>query len=318
MEPARRPDVVTDSPVPTLGSSVSGAGAGQPTGPGPGRRGSRSDSMPVQPERPEALTEPRPSPRLILPPPAPRASRMGWAWRHGPTWLTAIGAVVISALLARLVIGAPYDQRGGLGVGGLVLVGAVVVLVMRRVLRRGATSPFVAAAGAPPPREEPPAPPTDLERGIDAIRRADRGFDPAAFAGYAGMMFRDVEAAFGTRDAGSLRDRLTPEMHAELQTFCDGLRTAGRSVRVDEVDVGARVTEAWQDGDRDYVTACVVGSILGHVVDDATRAVVSGSRKTPSAVTAFLTFTRPAGLNFWRLSLIQEAGSASFPGPCPG
>ena len=289
------------------------------TGPGPGRRGSRSDSTPVQPERPEALAKPRPSPRLILPPLAPRASRPEWAWRHGRTWLTAIGAVVIGALLARLLVGAPDDQSRGLGVGGLVLVGAVVVLVVRRVLRRGATSPFVAAAaGAPPPREEPPAPPTDLERGIDAIRRADRGFDPAAFAGYAGMMFRDVKAACGARDAGPLRDRLTPEMHAELQTFCDGLRTAGRSVRVDEVDVGARVTEAWQDGDRDYVTACVVGSILGHVVDDATRTVVSGSRKTPSAVTAFLTFTRPAGLNFWRLSLIQNAGSASSLGPRSG
>jgi predicted lipid-binding transport protein (Tim44 family) len=131
------------------------------------------------------------------------------------------------------------------------------------------------------------------------------------------MMFRDVKAACGARDAGPLRDRLTPEMHAELQTFCEGLRTAGRSVRVDEVDVGARVTEAWQDGDRDYVTACVVGSMLDHVVDDATRTVVSGSRKTPSAVTAFLTFTRPAGLNFWRLSLIQNAPSASSLGPRP-
>lgn len=229
---------------------------------------------------------------------------------------------MLAALLVRLVVGAVYDYPGGgVSVRGLVLVGAVFVLVLavRRALRRGATPPLVAAAGgARPPREEPPAPPTDLERGIDTIRRADRGFDPVAFAGYAGMTFRDVKAACCARDAGSLRDRLTPEMHAELQTFCDGLRTAGRSVRFDEVDVVARVTEAWQDGDRDYVTACVVGSMLDHVVDDATRTVLSGSRTTPSAVTAFLTFTRPAGLNFWRLSLIQNPGSASSLPPRPG
>jgi predicted lipid-binding transport protein (Tim44 family) len=95
-------------------------------------------------------------------------------------------------------------------------------------------------------------------------------------------------------------------MYAELLAFCDGLRTAGRSVRVDEVDVVAEITEAWQDGDQDYVTACVAGSILSHTVDDATRAVVSGSRTKSSAVKAFLTFTRPAGLNFWMLSIIQE------------
>jgi hypothetical protein len=58
--------------------------------------------------------------------------------------------------------------------------------------------------------------------------------------------------------------------------------------------------------------------MLDHVVDDATRTVVSGSRTTPSAVTAFLTFTRPAGLNFWRLSLIQNPGSASSLPPRPG
>ena len=72
------------------------------------------------------------------------------------------------------------------------------------------------------------------------------------------------------------------------------------------MDVEAQVTEAWQDGDQDHLTACVTGSILSHTVDTASGVVVSGSRTTASAVEAFLTFTRPAGLNFWMLSIIQE------------
>jgi predicted lipid-binding transport protein (Tim44 family) len=107
------------------------------------------------------------------------------------------------------------------------------------------------------------------------------------------------------REPGGLRDRLTPEMYAELLAFCEGLRAAGRSVRFAEVDVRAEITEAWQDGDRDYVTACVVGSLVSDTVEDATGTVVGGLRAQPTAVEAYLTFTRPAGLNFWMLSIIQ-------------
>lgn len=274
----------------------------------PGRRGSRSDSMPVQPARPLALAESRPAPSIIPPSPAHPVSRPVWAPFPGRTWLPTLAGLVVGGLLVRLLFGAFSDQGGGVGVAGLVLVSAVVVLAGRWVLRRRATRRSRAAvADSPPPRKEAASlPPTDVERGIQAIRRADRGFQPAALAGYAGMTFRDVQGARVARETGPLRDRLTPEMYAELGASCDGLRTAGRSVRVDEVDVGAEITEAWQDGEQDYVTACVAGTILGHTLDDATGRVVSGSRTKPSAVTAFLTFTRPAGLNFWRLSIIQE------------
>jgi predicted lipid-binding transport protein (Tim44 family) len=274
----------------------------------PGRRGSRSHSMPVQPERPVVLAESQPSRPIIPTPPAHQASRLVWTPVSGRTWLVTIAGLIAGGVLLRLLFGTISEQGGGAGVAGLVLVGAAVVFAVRRVLHRRAEPRSMAAvADTPPPRKEPASlPPTDFERGIQAIRRADRGFQPAAFAGYAGMTFRDVEGARVAREAVPLRDRLTPEMYAELGASCDRLRTAGRSVRVDEVDVGAEVTEAWQDGEQDYVTACVAGTILGHTLDDATGSVVSGSRTKPSAVTAFLTFTRPAGLNLWRLSIIQE------------
>ena len=108
-------------------------------------------------------------------------------------------------------------------------------------------------------------------------------------------------------DASALRDRVTPAMYSELEAHGERLRTSGRSVGVAAVDVTAEVTEAWQDGNRDYVTACVAGSMQCHTVDAATGRVVVGSPAVPVPVEAFLTFTRPAGLSFWMLSLIQGA-----------
>jgi predicted lipid-binding transport protein (Tim44 family) len=55
------------------------------------------------------------------------------------------------------------------------------------------------------------------------------------------------------------------------------------------------------------VTAYVAGSMLSQTLEDATGHVVEGSRTASTAVEAFLTFTRPAGLNFWMLSIIQGA-----------
>jgi predicted lipid-binding transport protein (Tim44 family) len=239
--------------------------------------------------------------------PADLAVRSVRDWLPDRTWMAPVAGLAAGGLLARLLFGELHHQASGIGVGELMLFGAVVLLVAGLMLRRRAKPPRMAAvAVVPPPRAEPtPVAPVDLDRGVHAIRRADRGFDPARFAGYAAMMFRDVEGARMARDAGRLRDRLTPEMYAELLAFCDGLRTAGRSVRFAEVDVRAETTEAWQDGDRDYVTAYVAGSMLSHTLEDASGHVVEGSRTKPAAVGAFLTFTRPAGLNFWMLSIIQ-------------
>lgn len=242
--------------------------------------------------------------------PADLAVRSVRDWLPDRAWMAPVAGLAAGGLLARLLFGELHHQASGIGVGELMLASGVVLLVVGLVLRRRAKPPRLAAVPVvPPPRqaEPPPVPPVDLDRGVHAIRRADRGFDPARFAGYAAMMFRDVEGARMARDAGRLRDRLTPEMYAELLAFCDGLRTAGRSVRFDEVDVRAETTEAWQDGDRDYVTAYVAGSMLSHTLEDATAHVVEGSRTKPTAVGAFLTFTRPAGLNFWMLSIIQGA-----------
>ena len=162
-----------------------------------------------------------------------------------------------------------------------------------------ATLPVPAEAGERPRVEG------SFERGLREIHRTDPGFDPTRFKGYAGMIFRAAQAAWMTRDMAPLRDRFTPEMHDALQAQCDRLRSSGRVNRIDEIEITATVTEAWQESGRDYVTAHLSGSIIDYTVDEARDVVVDGSKTVPRDVEEFWTFTRPAGLNFWMISAIQ-------------
>jgi predicted lipid-binding transport protein (Tim44 family) len=239
------------------------------------------------------------------------------SWRRD--WLGPIVGLGVGLVAGRLVSDLLQGRGSGLGIHALVLVVAGVVATAWIVLR-GATRPRTPAPVTTVPAvpvaavQEPAAAETELERGVRQIRRTDRGFDPARFAGYAGTTLRDVLSARTARTADPLRDRLTPAMYAELQARDDRLRADGRSARFAGVDVDPEVTEAWQEGERDYVTACVTGSMLSHTIDDATGAVVAGSPTIATPVRAFLTFTRPAGLNFWMLSVIQEEGGSGLAG----
>jgi predicted lipid-binding transport protein (Tim44 family) len=119
------------------------------------------------------------------------------------------------------------------------------------------------------------------------------------------MMFREAQSAWTIRDIEAVRDRVTPEMHAALQAQCERLQNARRVNRIEQIDIAATVTEAWQESGRDYVTAHISGSIVDYTVDEARDSLVDGSKTIPRAVEEFWTFARPAGFNFWMLSAIQ-------------
>ncbi len=194
----------------------------------------------------------------------------------------------------------------GQGVVGLelLLAGGIVVLLTFVRRRRAAT-----VAPAPALVEVPSAvePESILDRGVRDIRRTDPGFDPSRFAGYAAMVFRDTQGAWMSRDVGALRDRVTPELYGELTARCDRLRDTRRANRLERIEVVAEITEAWQQGDRDYVTVSIGGSLVDYTIDEVSDRLVAGSRTSPRPVEEFWTFTRPAGLNFWMLSAIQTS-----------
>ncbi|MBI1847427.1 MAG: Tim44 domain-containing protein [Candidatus Rokubacteria bacterium] len=219
---------------------------------------------------------------------------------------------------AGVIGGALLGGFGSMDAGrlGLLLAGEIVFLLMFVRRRHAAPLPPPLAAVDGPSGVDAPSGravagddsngESSFERGVRDIRQTDPRFDPSRFAGYAGMVFRDAQSAWMTRDLRSLRGRVTPEMYGELQAQCDRLRSTRRVNRVERVEITAEITEAWQESGRDYLTAHIGGSIVDYTVDEV-DSLVDGSRTIPRDVQEFWTFARPAGFNSWMLSAIQTS-----------
>ncbi|HEV8643166.1 MAG TPA: Tim44 domain-containing protein [Methylomirabilota bacterium] len=275
---------------------------------GGGSRGSRTYSAPSRPSPTSPATPSRPT--TSTSPAAPQ--RPGIFGGFGGV----LGGLLIGGLLGGLLFGHP-----GFGVGLLdvLLIGGGLMLLIAFLRRRQtAGEPAYAMAGARGAAEgapwgssggatmEAPAAPDDLERGLAHIRTMDPGFEPAAFATIARSAFLDLQRAVAARDVAPLRDRLTSEMSAMLQSQCDRLRSSRQTNRIEKIEIRRiDVTEAWQESGRDYVTVYLAASLLDYVVDDGTGAVIDGSPTQRQEIEEYWTFTRPVGTGAWKLSAIQ-------------
>jgi predicted lipid-binding transport protein (Tim44 family) len=234
-----------------------------------------------------------------------------------------LAGFALGGLLGSMLFGGFGHGPGfsGIGLMDVLLIGGGLALLVMFLRRRRAQEPQPAYAGmggsyrvpaapAPAPTATVTAAPvedvSDVDRGLGHIASMDRAFDPNALTTFARDVFFDVQAGVTTRDMSRARDKVTPEMYAELQSQCDQLRAAGRTNRVERIDLRrSDITEAWQESGRDYVTVHFVAALIDYTVEDATGAVVEGSATQRENVEEFWTFTRPVGPGAWRLSAIQ-------------
>jgi predicted lipid-binding transport protein (Tim44 family) len=147
----------------------------------------------------------------------------------------------------------------------------------------------------------------DLDAGVEAIRTMDRSFAPDRFLEQVRAGFLRVQAAWSAGDLGPVRGELTDELAASLEAQLEKLRTLRRANRLEQVTVeSAEITEAWQEYGRDFLTVRVRATALDYTLDQATGAVVDGSRSVPTTFEEYWTFARPVGPQSWRLSAIQQ------------
>jgi len=294
-----------------------------------GSRGSRSYSAPARPSPASPTTPSSPSRSLNQPasPAAPQRPGFFGGGLMGGLAGFAIGGLIGSMLFGGLGggLGSGLGGFGGLGLLEMLLIGGGLYLLFRFFRNRQAQSaqPAYAGAGATSAygagserswgtgggaTVEMPAGPSDLERGIANIRTMDPGLDTSAITDHARRVYFVVQQAIGMRELAGVRDYLAPEMATVLQTQCDRLRGARQTNRIEQLDIRrAELSEAWQEGGRDYVTVLISATMLDYTVDDSTGAVVDGSRTATQAIEDFWTFTRPVGNNPWKLSAIQTA-----------
>ena len=286
-------------------------------------RGSRSYSAPARPS-PASPTTPSSPSRSLNQPGTPASPAMPGRPSFFGGLMGGIAGFALGGLLGSMLFGGLGHGMGfgGIGLMDILLIGGGIALLVMFLRRRRAQEPQPAYAGmgggyrapvepAPAPTATVTAAPvevSDVDRGVAHIASMDGAFDPNALTAFARDAFFDVQAAVTTRDMSRVRDKVTPEMYSELQAQCDQARAAGRTNRVERVDLRrSEISEAWQETGRDYATVYLAGSLIDYTVEDATGTVVAGSATQRENIEEFWTFTRPVGPGPWRLSAIQSS-----------
>jgi len=211
---------------------------------------------------------------------------------------------------------------GGIGMMDIILIGALLYGIYWFIKRRRSQAPagvsyrdssaIDADAGrttAPMTAYEPEARENDVETGLRHIRQMDPRFDGKDFTDGCLDRFFQIQGAWANRDMSGIRNLLTDEMYRSLQQEADQLRATQRINRLDNIAVrSVEITEIWQEGGADFITAKIYANLLDYTTDERTAEVVSGSRTEPVKFQEYWTFTRPVGDHPWKLSAIHQAG----------
>ncbi len=148
---------------------------------------------------------------------------------------------------------------------------------------------------------------SDVESGISHVRQMDPTFDESSFNDAVMDIFFRIQGAWMNRDLAPVSSLLTDEMKRIFQEDVDRLLRDRQVNRLENIAVRkVEITEVWQESGQDYVTALVHANLLDYTTDDATGAVVSGSKTEPVKFEEYWTFTRSVGNNPWRLSAISQ------------
>jgi predicted lipid-binding transport protein (Tim44 family) len=147
----------------------------------------------------------------------------------------------------------------------------------------------------------------EMETGLAHIRQMDPSFDENRFNDSAMDIFFKIQGAWMNRDLSPVSGLLTDEMKRIFQDDLDRLLRDKQVNRLENIAVrNVEVAEVWQESGQDYITASIYANLLDYTTDDATGAVVSGSKTEPVKFEEYWTFTRPVGNNHWRLSAISQ------------
>jgi predicted lipid-binding transport protein (Tim44 family) len=147
----------------------------------------------------------------------------------------------------------------------------------------------------------------DVGAGLAHIRQMDPYFDEKQFADGVMDIFFKVQGAWMNRDLAPVAGLLTDDMKGIIQEDVAGLLREKKVNRLENIAVrDVEIVEAWQESGQDFITALIYANLLDYTTDDATGAVVAGSRTEPVKFEEYWTFTRPVGNHSWRLSAISQ------------
>jgi predicted lipid-binding transport protein (Tim44 family) len=207
---------------------------------------------------------------------------------------------------------------GGIGLFEIILLGGLCYMIYRFIKKKRELSLATVSGQGAYQREavtpvsygyhadEPVS--SDVGTGISHVRQMDSSFDEARFNDAVMDIFFKIQGAWMNRDLAPVSTLLTDEMKRILQEDVDRLLRDRQVNRLENIAVRkVDMAEVWQESGQDYVSALIYANLLDYTTDDATGAVVSGSKTEPVKFEEYWTFTRPVGNNPWRLSAISQS-----------
>ncbi|MBI3794948.1 MAG: Tim44 domain-containing protein [Nitrospinae bacterium] len=286
-----------------------------------GSRGSRSYSQPSAPIQRQTTPPPQSTPQRQVQPVQPAPQPMpqpqpagGFMRSFGGGLLGGIAGGMLGGMLFRSM-GWGGEGAGGMGGSGIgifeiILIAGIAYLIYRMVSssRKTATEPSYQ-----PPSDQQfqsadyQSSSDPVSDGIAYIRRMDAGFDEAKFNDAAMDVFFKVQGAWMSKNLATADALITDELKRTIQDDINALNSVRHTNRLENIAVRkVEITEAWQEEGQDYITALFTANLLDYTTDDATGAVVAGSKTEPVKFEEYWTFTRKVGPNPWRLSAITQ------------
>jgi len=276
-----------------------------------GFRGSRTYQAPSRPTQPgpsQQRRETTPTPQQ----PGPIAPQPGGFMRGlaGGIMGGLLGSLLFSGLAQ-----AGWGGFGGSGIGlfEILLVAGLGYFLLRKFRRPALATDYgstryqdtagYASASAPLPEE---AVPNNVDYGT--IRMMDRSFDPDQFLKIAQDLFFKIQGAWNREDMTTLHSLCGSELMQTWDEELAKLRARGERNRMDNIALReSEITEAWTETGVDYITVRLHANLLDFTVDEKSGAVIQGSNSDPVEFEEFWTFSRPVGLNPWKLTAVQQA-----------
>ncbi|MDQ5985728.1 MAG: hypothetical protein CSYNP_01444 [Syntrophus sp. SKADARSKE-3] len=285
-----------------------------------GSRGSHSMTSPSRPSPSQSMTSPAPSRSMSPTAPAP-APQSGGFLRSMAGGLA--GGLLGSMLFSSLGFGGHgggFGGGGGIGIMDIIILCGILYFIYWFIKRRKAAKEAEATgayyqSSAPQPVQsasyapsyEAQAPEAVRDTGVGYIRQMDPSFDESRFTDLCMDIFFKIQGAWGNRDMSTARNLLTDEMFGILQGDADKMKQEKKINKLENIAVRTvEITEAWQEGGRDFITVRFLANLLDYNVSDAGE-LLSGSKTEPVKFEEYWTFVRPVGNNPWQLSAIDQA-----------
>ena len=274
-----------------------------------GSSGSRSYSRPASPPS-------QPSPPRQQAAPAPQ--------QQGGGFMRSMAGGIAGGLLGGMLFRSLGMAGGGMGGGGgigmfeIILLAGIGYLIYRFIKNKraaaNASTPYAqggyqGGTVTPISNEYSGNQLTtgDVNTGLGYISQMDPSFDEQRFNDIAMDIFFKIQGSWMNRDLSPVTGLLTDEMKRILQEDLDRLLRDKQVNRLENIAVrNVEILEAWQESGQDFITASIYANLLDYTTDDASGAVVSGSKTEPVKFEECWTFTRPVGNNPWRLSAINQ------------